>query len=464
MSRSSSPTTAANKQAKETPPAKAIRPHVGPQTKFLASKADIAIYGGGAGGGKTFAIELEPLRHIANPAFECVIFRRTSPEILKAGGLWDESQNIYPIAGGTPKVSDLSWTFTSGSRVSFGHIEHEKDLLRWHGSQIALICFDELTTFTEKQFWYMLSRNRSTCGIKPYIRATCNPDGGSWVAMMIAWWIDQDTGYPIPERSGVIRWFIRVNSKLIWADDPETLRREHEGCEPKSLTFIPASLSDNPTLMAKDPGYRANLMALAKHDQERLLGGNWKSRPVRGEFPEEWLKDAWFEKWPLNLICKTMVLDPSKGKNDKTADYQAVVSIGIGSDDVVYVQADMRRRPIDQMIADTVDIYRVWQPQAFGIEANMWQELLAPDFAQEFQRQNVLAPEVWQINNSINKQVRIRRLAGYLAHRRMRFMANCPGTQILIDQLLDFPGGDHDDGPDALEMSIRLAEQLCNGA
>ncbi len=138
--------------------------------------------------------------------------------------------------------------------------------------------------------------------------------------------------------------------------------------------------------------------------------------------------------------------------------------VGIGTDDVVYVQADMRRRPIDQMIADTVAIFRDWQPQAFGIECNAWQDLLAPDFAEEFRRQNVLAPEVWQINNTVNKQVRIRRLAGYLAHRRMRFMKDCPGTQILIDQLLDFPGGDHDDGPDSLEMAIRLAEQLCSGA
>lgn len=441
-----------------------IRPHKGPQSAFLGSRADIAIYGGGAGGGKTFAIELEPLRHVHNPAFECVILRRTSPEILKAGGLWDESQNIYPAAGGTPKISDLSWKFASGARISFGHIEHETDLLRWHGSQIALICFDELTTFTEKQFWYMLSRNRSTCGIKPYIRATCNPDGGSWVAELIAWWIDQDTGFPIHERSGQIRWFIRLNSRMIWADDPDELRAEHPGCEPKSLTFIPASLADNPTLMAKDPGYRANLMALAKHDQERLLGGNWKSRPVRGEFPEEWFQDVWFEKWPVNLIVKTLALDPSKGRSDKTGDYQALVSLGIDSQDILYVQADMRRRPISQMIADTVDIYRQWQPHAFGLESNAWQDLLAPDFAEEFARQNVLASDVWQINNTVNKQVRIRRLAGYLAHRRVRFKKDCPGTQILIDQLLDFPAGQHDDGPDALEMAIRLAEQLCNGA
>lgn len=181
------------------------------------------------------------------------------------------------------------------------------------------------------------------------------------------------------------------------------------------------------------------------------------------EFLSKWFTDAWFEQWPLNMIVKTMVLDPSKGKNDKTADYQAVVKLGIDSSDTLYVQADMKRRPIGQMIADTVDIYRDWQPHAFGLECNSWQDLLAPDFAEEFKRQGVLAPEVWQINNTVNKQVRIRRLAGYLANGRMRFKKDCPGTKILVDQLIDFPAGTHDDGPDALEMAIRLAEQLCNG-
>jgi len=127
------------------------------------------------------------------------------------------------------------------------------------------------------------------------------------------------------------------------------------------------------------------------------------------------------------------------------------------------VQARMRRTPISQMVADCVDEYRQFQPIAFGIEGNAWQDLLQPDFAEEFKRQNIVAPEVWLLNNTVNKDVRIRRLGGYLAHDRVRFMAGCPDTQLLIDQLLDFPCGDHDDGPDCFEMAIRLAEQLTTG-
>ena len=89
--------------------------------------------------------------------------------------------------------------------------------------QIAMISFDELTHFSKTQFFYMLSRNRTLCGVKPYIRATCNPDADSWVADFIAWWINQDTGYPIPERSGKIRWMYRLNDEIHWGNSKKEL-------------------------------------------------------------------------------------------------------------------------------------------------------------------------------------------------------------------------------------------------
>ena len=200
-------------------------------------------------------------------------------------------------------------------------------MLNWQGSQIPLIAFDELTHFTQKQFWYMVSRNRSMCGVRPYIRATCNPDADSWVAELIAWWINQDTGYPIPERSGVLRWFIRIGDSIVWADRPEDLaeyRAPNEHGElvpipPKSLTFIPAKLSDNVALMRADPGYLANLMALPLVERERLLGGNWKIRAAAGLlFRRGWCQvvDAipegtqFVRGWDLAATPKTESNDP----------------------------------------------------------------------------------------------------------------------------------------------------------
>ena len=69
----------------------------------------------------------------------------------------------------------------------------------------------------------MVSRNRSTCGVRPYIRATCNPDADSWVADFLSWWIDPVSGHPIPERAGVLRYLVRIAEKIVWADRPEEL-------------------------------------------------------------------------------------------------------------------------------------------------------------------------------------------------------------------------------------------------
>ncbi len=252
-----------------------MRPHAGPQEQFLASTADIAIYGGAAGGGKTYALLLEPLRHVANGEFAAVIFRKTYPQIASPGGLKDESTKIYPMFGGDLNETAMRWRFPSGAIVQFSHMQHEKDKFAWQGAQIPLIGFDELTHFSESQFFYMLSRNRSLCGVRPYVRATCNPDAGSWVARFIEWWIDPASGYPIPERAGRLRWFVRLGDEILWDDDPSRLEEKH-GVEAKSVAFIPAKLEDNPTLMREDPGYRANLLALPRVERERLLGGNWK--------------------------------------------------------------------------------------------------------------------------------------------------------------------------------------------
>jgi hypothetical protein len=223
---------------------RAVRPQPGPQERFLSSPADIAIYGGAAGGGKSWALLLEALRHINNPAFGAVFFRRTTVQIKNEGGLWDESMALYPGAGGAPKEHVLSWTFPSGANVSFAHLEYDKTVYNWQGSQIPLICFDELTHFTARQFWYMVSRNRSMCGVRPYIRASCNPDPDSWLAEFLSWWIDQETGYAIPERSGVIRYFTRIDDQIIWGDTREELsqRLKINPEEIKSFTFISASI------------------------------------------------------------------------------------------------------------------------------------------------------------------------------------------------------------------------------
>lgn len=268
-----------------------FEPQAGPQTAFLETKADIAIYGGAAGGGKSYALLLEPLRHYENPLFGGVIFRRNTVQVRNEGGLWDESYKIYKEIDAHPREAVLEWTFPSGARMKFAHLEHDKTVYDWQGAQIPFIGFDELTHFSEQQFWYMLSRNRSTSGVAGYIRATCNPDSDSWVRNLIDWWIGPD-GYPIAERSGQLRWFVRDNDTLIWESSMEALiARGFEEDDCKSLTFIPSKLQDNKILMQKDPKYMSNLKALARVERLRLLGGNWDVRPAAGAyFQREWFE------------------------------------------------------------------------------------------------------------------------------------------------------------------------------
>lgn len=289
-----------------------IRPQAGPQETACASPADILIFGGAAGGGKSYYLLLEPLRHINNPRFGAVIFRQTYPQIRNEGGLWDESNALYGQLNTVAIETRLEHTFPSGATVSFAHMQHDQDTENWRGAQIPLLCWDELTQFSSRQFWFMLSRNRSTCGVRPYVRATCNPDSESWVAELIAWWIDQETGYPIQARSGVIRWFVRDRDEMHWFDDRASavefaktlIPDEVEGDarevllqnaqeRPKSFTFVAANVEDNTALMRNDPGYMANLMALDVVERERLLRGNWKIRPAAGMiFPRDKWKRA----------------------------------------------------------------------------------------------------------------------------------------------------------------------------
>lgn len=291
------------------------------QEEFLSNPADLVIYGGAAGGGKTWSLLYEALRHVDNPKFECVIFRRNSNQIMSPGGLWDASFELYGLYPGARAIKSPApyWKFPSGAKVSLRHIERDESVYKWQGTEIALIEFDELTHFSEKIFFYMLSRNRSTCGVAPYIRASCNPDADSWVANFISWWIDPDTGYAIQERSGKIRYMARVNEELVWGDSPEEVVQIANEADydvtltaddVKSVSFVASNIYDNQVLLSSNKGYLSNLKALTIVERERLLYGNWKIKAAKGlYFPRAALPEllsevpndvkTWVRGWDL---------------------------------------------------------------------------------------------------------------------------------------------------------------------
>lgn len=116
-----------------------IRPQPGPQTRFLASAADIVVYGGSAGGGKTWAELIEPLRHVHVSDFNCVIFRRTAEQVRQSGGLWEASRQIYPGFGGKGREQQLDWRFPSGATIKLDSLQHEKDKEQFRPSPFSAL-------------------------------------------------------------------------------------------------------------------------------------------------------------------------------------------------------------------------------------------------------------------------------------------------------------------------------------
>ena len=271
-----------------------IRPQKGFQELFLSSPADIAIGGAMAGVGKTFALLLEPCRHISKRFFKGVFFRRTTPQIRNSGGLWDTSLAIYPYLRGDPTETILRWVFPGEVRINMTHLETENDIYSHDGAQYTYEAFDQLEHFAEKQFFYMLSRNRDAqSGVIPYIRATANPipstdETGGWLRNLISWYIGSD-GRIIRDRSGVLRYFSREDGTIRWVDKDW---KSVEGLPPTSFTFIGGTSiqEDNPILANKNPKYLSDLNSLDRVSRQRLKEGNWDAREENGMFESDWFK------------------------------------------------------------------------------------------------------------------------------------------------------------------------------
>jgi predicted phage terminase large subunit-like protein len=179
------------------------------------------------------------------------------------------------------------------------------------------------------------------------------------------------------------------------------------------------------------------------------------------EWPEHYFdKGLMFDEWPETLQQKVIALDPSKGANAKHGDYSAIVKLGRTSDGTLWVEGDLARRSTEEIVSATVNAQMEWNADALVIEINQFQELLAAQIAARGREAGMPLPIV-QVNNTVSKLVRIRRLGPYLFQKSFRFR-NTPGTRLLVEQMKDFPVHAHDDGPDSLEMALRVMIQQHN--
>lgn len=351
-------------------------PQPGGQQMFHDCPADIVLYGGEAGGGKSFSITYEHVKWIYIKNYEGIIARKNFSQIFDAGGLWQEACRIYPHFGGVGIRGERPmFRFPSGARVVFKHSNYEADVERiWKGVQSPLITPDEITEFSKREFLYMMSRNRSMTGIRPYIRATCNPDPNSFVREMIDWWIGPD-GLAIDERCGVIRYFVHRGGKFVWADTKEELEKKFgEKCLPKSFTFIRGRLSENKMMgeMVGEGQYEASLENLDEGDRHALSGGNWDHlENPKAFFNKKNINDNRIEYKPLEELEKVVIgVDPA-GATDLSNDETGIVVCGKGIDGRGYTLADETGRYQPEEWAKIVcDLFSTWKADKIIAEKN----------------------------------------------------------------------------------------------
>jgi len=241
-----------------------FEPNPGPQTAFLAAPEREVLYGGAAGGGKSYGLLADPMRYFGHKQFNGLILRRTNDELREL--VW-KSQEVYPRAypGAKWQEKKSQWVFPSGARLWMTYLEREEDVLRYQGQAFSYIGFDELTQHATPFAWnYMRSRLRTTAPDLPiYMRATSNPGGPGhqWVKRMF---ID-----PAPANKAFPATDIDTGKVLVY---PESHARS--GRPLFYRRFIPATLRDNPYLY-EEGSYEANLLSLPEMQKRQLLEGDW---------------------------------------------------------------------------------------------------------------------------------------------------------------------------------------------
>lgn len=241
-----------------------FEPNPGPQTSFLAATEQEVLYGGAAGGGKSYAMIADPVRYFTNPNARMLLVRRSTEELRE---LISVSKQLYPraIPGIKFMERDKTWVAPSGATLWMSYLDRDDDVMRYQGQAFNWIGFDELTQWPTPYAWnYMRSRLRSTkaAGLPLYMRATSNPGGPGhhWVKKTF---ID-------PERPGKAFWATDEDGEVItW---PKGHSKEGEPLFKRK--FIPATLFDNPYL-SEDGMYEANLLSLPEHQRRQLLEGDW---------------------------------------------------------------------------------------------------------------------------------------------------------------------------------------------
>lgn len=241
-----------------------FKPNPGPQTDFLAASEQEVLYGGAAGGGKSYAMVADPIRYVNNPRSRKLLIRKTTEELRE---LISVSKELYPraIPGAKFREQQKTWIFPSGATLWMNYLDRDDDVSQYQGQAFNWVGFDELTHWSTPFGWnYLRSRLRTTkaSGLPLQMRATTNPGGPGHH------WVKETFIDPAPANTPF--WATNENGEtLVFPPN-----HEKAGQPLFKRRFIPANLYDNPYL-TEDGMYEANLMSLPEEERRKLLEGDW---------------------------------------------------------------------------------------------------------------------------------------------------------------------------------------------
>ena len=266
---------------------------------FLARRNNKVFLTGNSG--KSHLLQMLPLQIVDDPRTACIMFRRTTPQLNGQGGLVDKARGIYnqlptewrPRFTKNPHKAD----FPNGATVQWSHMQHVTDKENIQGLEYTLIGVDEGTQFEWEQIDYMISRLRSASKYPSRLVVSCNPEYGSWIHDLIKDFYLDEEGYAIPERDGVVRYFVKEGQDFHWGDTKKELQGKFNIAdndaeeEIMSFTFISATIHDNPVMLKTNRDYLASLKALDPVERARLLDGCWEAIPEGSSyFKRKWLR------------------------------------------------------------------------------------------------------------------------------------------------------------------------------
>jgi hypothetical protein len=289
------------------------QPNPGPQTNAYYSQADELFYGGQAGGGKTdLLVGLSLTEHGRS-----LVLRRTNKEATKL------VERYIEVLGGRDGWNGQDHVWRVDDRViDISGCQHEDDKQKFKGTPHDLICFDEVSDFTETQYRFIIGWNRSAnqgqrCRVVAAGNPPTNPEG-LWVLKYWGPWVDPS--HPNPAKPGELRWFTTINGEDTEVDGPGPHMIGGEPIMARSRTFIPAALADNPDLASTN--YGSVLAALPEELRAAYKEGRFDAALKDNPFqviPPAWIMAAqarWTPDGYRDTTMTAMALDPAGGGND----------------------------------------------------------------------------------------------------------------------------------------------------